>query len=366
MFNKFNSSKKFNTVKSLIKVGVCATVFLILFTSICSFIAPSMMHISVTKAYVIGFIIATLTFIATIYIYKPLTSLLPTYQEKSQKDYEEEIRKLQTENSILNNQINTIEQVQQLTQIYTSERNLQIMKISKTGFIVKEERLTSLTNDEHFHEIIPQSNWLQRMFQNPREWFVFYCNNKTYQYSIGIRLDNIQYAIDYKARIIYFKNVELSRLDHIDEDYGEYDVTHNDANHVWIMSKDNNDNYTIINNEQHREFKDRYEEYQENVTGNAIQDSIDKLCEYYTEGLQRILCQRYSNRIRFVDKEEIIRGVEWKTLSEGQRTNIDIALFMNELYLTFDTMILGAENNVDFNNSMLTEQSDTPTGLITS
>lgn len=366
MFNKFNFSKRLNTIKSLIKVTVCAVIFLTMFISICSFIAPAIMHVSVTKAYLVGFAIAILTFIATFYVYKPLTSLLPKSPKESQKDYEAEIRKLQTENSILCDQINTIEQVQQLTQSYASERNLQLMKISKSGYIVKEDKLSSFTNNEHFQENFPQSNLLQRIFQNPNEWLVFYCNNKTYQYSIGFRLDDIRYAIDTNARIIYFKNVRLSRLAHIEEDYGEYDATHNDTNRVWIMSKDNNGEYTIINNDQHREFKDKYEEYQENATGNAIQDSIDKLCEYYTEGLHRILRQRYNNRIRFVEEEEIIRGVEWKTLSEGQRSNIDIALFMNELYLTFDTMILGAENNIDISNNSITEGSDTPARLITS
>ena len=116
--------------------------------------------------------------------------------------------------------------------------------------------------------------------------------------------------------------------------------------------------YEIINNLQHSKFKNNYKQYQERETEKVIEEKIDEMCKFYTEGLWSILSIRYNNKIHFITDSEDMNKLEWKSITEGLRTNINIATFMKDLYLTFDTMEICAKNYQVLYNALLPEQSD--------
>ena len=93
------------------------------------------------------------------------------------------------------------------------------------------------------------------------------------------------------------------------------------------------------------------------MAGSSIEKAIDERCEFFTDGLQRMLIARYGDHICFVKDEEDDGRFNWKTLSEGLRTSGDVRTFMNDLYLAFDAMELCADNNPHLDKSLLPEQA---------
>lgn len=260
-------------------------------------------------------------------------------------------------------EINTLRQTQQLVATYKRSKELQILMISKSGNIVKEEELYPLKNIKELNKNFPKKSfflWLNKDIEANDNWRVFYADNQPYIYGVGIILDNVYFAIDLDTSNIYFKGVELSRLEYrrLPTFNKEYDPNANVANHVWIVKRDNNGNYSIINKQQHHDFKEHYRGYQQNKAGNAIQEEIDKLCYFFTKGLHDILHARYGNRIHFVDDNDNIENLNWMTLSEGLRTNRNVQIFMNDLYLTFDAMELCANNNQQLDNALIAQQTN--------
>lgn len=261
-------------------------------------------------------------------------------------------------------ELDTLRQTQYLVTNYKSSRELQILTISKSGHIVKEEPLYPLkkvkNNDgiEIFSDNFPKEPRIirsDRDIQEDNDWKVFYSDNTLYEYGVGIKLDNISYAID--SNIIYFKNVNLIRLKRQIDDDGEYYPDEDLTNHVWIVSKDDLDNYTIINRQQHSTFKKRYRKFQRKMASKSIKSAIDELCKQFTDGLHKMLEARYGDNIRFVKNDEDFCHLNWKALSEGMQTSRDVRAFMNDLYLAFDAMELCANNNPQLDKSLIPEKT---------
>lgn len=334
-------------LKNFITIISYTLIFSVIFIAICSYVAPNWLQIEATKAYIMGIIITALTITATLKMDKIISPLLSKSFKNQQRDYEAEIRRMQEENFILNNRYDTLAQIQQFETSCKSNMALQVMKVSKSGYMVKEEKLMPLMEMEDFRNDLPE----QKLFQDRNSWWVFYSDNTRYEYQIGIKLFDIQYAIDSNTNTIYFKNVNLCRLDRI----ANTNHQTNQSNHIWIVKRNNNNVYEIINNPQHSRFKNNYKQYQESETKKVIEEKIDEMCNFYTEGLWNILSRRYNNKIHFItDREDL----EWKSITEGLRTNINITTFMKDLYLTFDTMEICTQNYQVLYNALLPEQSD--------
>ncbi|MBR6814258.1 MAG: hypothetical protein IKM69_00420 [Alistipes sp.] len=286
-------------------------------------------------------------------------------EEKNDKD--KEIQELKGEVAMKDSELNTLRQTQYLVTNYKSSRELQILTVSKSGHIVKEEALYPLKHvknkrgDEIFSDNFPKAPGRGFCFWNGNDldenckWRVFYSDNTLYKYGVGIKLDDVRYAID--SGVIYFKNVNLIRLSRHIENTGDYDPKADLTNHVWIVERDENEDYTIKNHRQHFTFKKRYKGLQQQMASDSIESAIDELCKQFTDGLHKMLVARYGDNIHFVKKDdEDFRHLNWKTLSEGMQTSKDVRAFMNDLYLAFDAMELCANNNPQLDKSLLTEQ----------
>lgn len=297
---------------------------------------------------------------------KKVEEIIQKYTNEEKK-LNSELSNLKSEIAVKDSEIDTLKQSKYLVTNYSPSRKLELLTVSKSGNIVKEEDLYPLKNvknengKEIFSNIFPQKYYvgsLGRDIESSDNWRVFYSDNKLYKYGVGIELNDVYYAEDPNSNIIYFKNIKLSLLeDRREKMYGIYDPDENLTNHVWIVKRDYKGNYTIINEQQHNDFKKHYSGFQRNMAGVAIQNAIDKLCERFTEGLHKMLIARYGNSIRFVQDDENVDQIEWKTLSEGLRTNKDVKTFMNDLYLAFDSMQLCADNNPYLDKSLIPEQA---------
>lgn len=330
---------------------------------ICKNLAPKLFNVEQADAYPLGLIIMVTTLFFGIQVYKRFKLLnTNTSQDKFhklQQEYQnkvDELKKMQTENAALQgkntdlaNEIDTMKQNQYLTPAYKSTRQLQILTVSKSGNIVKEEDLYPLKNIDLFKNDFPNRKNLGLFDLSLKEkhgWKVFYSDNKVYRYGVGVKLEDIECAYDYSTEMLYFKNVKLSRLSRQGDNYNGYDPQKNVGNHVWILKKDSNHQYTIVNDPQHNSFKEHYRGYQQNIAGEIIQEEIDKLCFHYSEGLCKILMSRYGDRIRFVGENETIDGLQWMSLSEGMTKHKGVvSAFMHDLYIAFDTMELCADRN---------------------
>ncbi len=276
---------------------------------------------------------------------------------------------LNGELALKNDEIETMKQTQCLVTNYKSSRELQILTVSKSGHIVKEEPLYPLKKAKNkngmeiFSKNFPQKSFLwgflSRDIVSSDNWSVFYADNKLYKYGVGIKLDDVYYAVDLNSNIIYFKNIKLSLLaDRREEPSdGIFIPDKNITNHVWIVEKNDKEDYKIINDRQHTYFRKTYKDFQRDSADYAIQGAIKNLCEYFTIGLHNMLIARYGNNIHFVKDDENVDNLDWKTLSEGLRTNKDVRTFMNDLYLAFDAMQLCADNNPNLDKALIPEQA---------
>lgn len=258
------------------------------------------------------------------------------------------------------NEIETMKQIQQLVTNYESSEQLQLFTVSKSGYIVKEEALYPLKNIKELSENFPGTYGdrmgFGREIKADDNWRVFYSDNKLYKYGVGIKLEQLYFAT--KLNIIYLKGIKFSRLARHDEDCKGYNPEVNVANHVWIVKRDKKNKYTIINKQQHNDFKEHYRGYQQDIAGQAIQRAIDNSCESLTERLHEVLETRYGGRIKFVNDNEDIENLRWQPLTEGLRTNSYLQIFMNDLYLTFKAMQLCANNNQQLDNALIAQQAN--------
>ena len=178
------------------------------------------------------------------------------------KELESQIQELNGELAKRDSELNTLRQTQYLVTSYKSSRELQILTVSKSGHIVKEEALYPLKEVKNsmgvelFSMNFPKVERIMRSDRDLKEddnWRVFYSDNTPYKYGVGIKLDDIRYAIN--SNIIYFKNVKIERLNRqIENGGGDYDPNEDLTNHVWIVKRDDYANYSIINYQQHNDF----------------------------------------------------------------------------------------------------------------
>lgn len=279
------------------------------------------------------------------------------------KELESEILDLKGEVAKRDSELETLRQTQYLVTSYKSSRDLQLLTVSKSGHIVKEEALYPLKKTKNkkgvevFNGNFPKVHRTlksDRDLQENDNWRVFYSDNTLYKYGVGIKLNDICYAID--SNVIYFKNVKIVRLNRQIDDGGDYDPNENLTNHVWIVKRDELGNYTIINNQQHNDFKKDYKGYQRAMTNDTIKTAIDNRCKDFTKGLHKILESKYGDSIHFVNDDENVDYLEWKTLYEGS-TSKDVRAFTNDLNLAFDAMQLCADNELFLDKPLIPEQT---------
>lgn len=260
------------------------------------------------------------------------------------EDYLEQIKTLKGEKIALNNRISTMQQSQQLVPHFNFDRAILAFKVSKSGFVVKEEPLLKCTYVTDFHQNCPKPKWF---WQDNSKWQVFYADCTTYEYAIGIHLDSIEYAVN-DDNILYFRNIELQRIDRIGDSFTGKNASElqEDINYTWIIKKNQREEYKIINNNNHRIFKREYCKKQKWITGTSIEREIDNLCNQWTKGLINVLYTRYGNQVVFINKNSpSSQELEWKPLSIGLQSNRDVMTLINDMYLAFDTMSLTSNNS---------------------
>lgn len=316
-------------------------------------------------------LIMFLTIVATIVIYNKYKSLFVIASKDDIQERLAELHKsnegLSRTNQLLKNEIDIMKQTQQLIPQYKTARQLQVLTISKSGHLVKEENLLPLKQIDYFVEDFPtlklRIGFGRRDIEPKDNIKVFFSDNKIYTYSIGIKLDEILCA--FNNNCIYLRNVTLCRLNRIEDDYKEYNPELDATNHVWVVTKKES-RYQIINDPQHYSFKEKYKSHQRTVAGKTIQDAIANMCEYYTQGLRRILISRYGKQIHFTDDSEKIEDIQWMTLSDGIKISPKLSSFINDLYLTFDTMELCADKSRELDKALIPNRNEEPDQVLIS
>ena len=181
-------------------------------------------------------IVSTITWFVTLmstilFAFKPLSSMMSKYNNgeadeemalkmqianlsRMKDELNSQIAKLEDENRNLEDAVDTMKQTQQFIPEIQCDLRVQAFTVSKSGYVVKEEQLDLLRNNENFSSQIPPTSWWQENIQNVDRWKVFYAGKHTNKYEIGIDLNQVKFAVDRNNKI-YLKGVKLERLNRI-------------------------------------------------------------------------------------------------------------------------------------------------------
>ena len=320
-------------------------------------------------------IVSTITWFVTLmstilFAFKPLSSMMSKYNNgeadeemalkmqianlsRMKDELNSQIAKLEDENRNLEDAVDTMKQTQQFIPEIQCDLRVQAFTVSKSGYVVKEEQLDLLRNNENFSSQIPPTSWWQENIQNVDRWKVFYAGKHTNKYEIGIDLNQVKFAVDRNNKI-YLKGVKLERLNRIAPTVSVvFNPNNSDINHTWIVDCDRNGDYKIINDRGFLNFKNIYEAYQDHSVVNSIQSEIDNLCKRGTDGLQKLLKNVYRNNIKFINEGDSVDGqLEWRPITNGLQSNVNITRFMADLLIAFNAINMYTSNNEELDNAL--------------
>lgn len=276
---------------------------------------------------------------------------------KERDELNNRINSLTSKNRDMEQELETMRQTQQFIPEYQCDLKVQAFTVSKSGYVVKQEPLSTLKTHEYFKGSIPNPGLVQRWVLSPDNWQVFYVSRHTNKYEIGIDLNKVQYAFDRDNCVIYYKNVKLERLNRIAADVPViFDPKNEDVNHTWIIEPKANGEHVIINDNNFSQFHKIYTQYQEHLVASSIQNEIDNLCKNGTAGLHDLLKKLYNNKIKFVaDDENVNSRLVWHPITGGLQ-NANITRFVADLFITFNAINLYTSNNEELDRALIPEQ----------
>lgn len=343
----------------------------IIIIGVVGFFSGKILDIGFVGPIIISAIVWFVTLMSTIlFAFRPLSSMMSRYNDgavekelslkkqianlsQMKDELNSQIEKLVNENRNLEDEVDTMKQTQQFVPEIQCDLRVQAFTVSKSGYVVKREKLDLLRNNEYFVGQIPDATWWQANVQHSDRWRVFYAGKHANKYEIGIDLNKVKFAVD-KNNTIYLKGVQLERLNRIAPTVPEeFNPNNGDINHTWIVDYDTDGDYKIINDRTFLNFKNIYEKYQNHLVINSIQCEIDNLCKRGTTGLQQLLKNVYRDNIKFINEENSVDSyLEWRPITNGLQSNVNITRFVADLLIAFNAINLYTSNNEELDNAL--------------
>ncbi len=249
----------------------------------------------------------------------------------------EQIKTLEQANRDLRNMVDTGAQTISHFNKINFGVKVELMESTEIGYIVKEEQLSKIEDDERFAKYMPSQSLIERgrelLHLDNDSPSILYIDKVYHKSSIGINLANIKYATSKKGDIL-FSGVELEILHNTSSDLIP---SPDDVNLCWIFTSDEDGNHHIKNQDRYRDLRDFYRDYQEQTTREVHTNNDRLLCRRYTQGLQASLRERYSN-LSFVDRTlPEYSDLAWHSLKEGCES-LEIMKIVLDIHLNIEMM----------------------------
>lgn len=325
-----------------------------------------------------------ITMITTMLIgMKPMTFLISRFSENElvQKyEVKHVIDKLKAERNSLDEQlqelkaaaakkdaeIKTMEQTQQFIPQIKDSIELSAFTISKSGYMVKQEKFTPLMNHPDYIkslEPIQTFTFVQTVkkavdeYKNKDKdnWQVFYVGKHINKYSIGINLDKVKYRIDEATGKVSFYKLELSVLHGIALSPEEERALQDAINHTWIINPDERKGTCDIKNDrEYSLFKTEYAKQQKYIVAKSIENEANNLCKIGTEGLQSLLKEVYKDKIEFINEDDTL---DMYPLIGGMGNNQIAIRLIADLIIALKAIKLYTSNTESLDNALIPEQA---------
>lgn len=298
-------------------------------------------------------------------------------------NHQKEIDKLEEEKKNLKNEIrdckdtiNKMEQTRSFVPEINSNIALTAFYISKSGYVVQQEKLEPLINHPNYNDFFkPKKTVVDRIpiahtvkefvnetvddWKDKDNWQVFYVGKHLNKYSIGIKLENVKYKIDKETGKVSFYKLELTPLDKVDPTEEEKKQAFKNAiNYTWIISINNqNDTCKIINDNDYTGFKKEYVKQQGLSVEKSIKDEIINLCEEGTKGLKKLLTDVYKEKIEFIDNMEGEDDACWYPLLGGMGNEQIAARVIADLVIVLKAIELYTSKTDGLDKSLIPEKT---------
>ena len=225
-------------------------------------------------------------------------------------EHQNAVNILSEENRNLKNQMDTSEQTRNAYMQHNWCQKIVIDEPTHIMYLVKEEKLDSLSSNSSLGGMIPQKSWWERNFSEANSSRSVFLTQKIHHgNTIGFDLANIKFAIDNNGQI-YMSGVECKVLHNI-----EIDETPS-INHCWVISNSGNGEKKILKSSYEiNQFITEYKNQQIKLCKQELASKNDSQAIAITRRLQKMLTQKY-NQLHFVSSEdEAPRGLIWAPLS---------------------------------------------------
>lgn len=294
--------------------------------------------------------------------------------KKAKKESDTKIEQLESEKRHLEGRVKIMQETQTFASGINSEFNIQVCTVSKSGYIVKEEKLADYACHPDLKQYLPREyrtdkgrirDRINRCINNlDRDWngekTILYIHKGHYKYSIGFKCGEVMYAKGSDGKY-YLKNVALKNLHKIGKGVEEHKYSFdNDINHTFILQyKENESRIKIVNDEtKFSKFLSKYNEYHDGEISKSVSDKVDVVCKEYTKALHKVLTLRHKEVVFVEDVESQIQGLVWHTLNEGCKDDV-VALLISDLFVAFQTIKLCSSKTLDSVNVMIPENNGT-------
>lgn len=217
------------------------------------------------------------------------------------------IAKLESEKRDLEQKLESADQTRRFFNEIEFGVKIELLEEKSSGYVVKEEHFDSIKRNTYLASKIPTNlrNIGNRVFGGFEENRSMLFIDKVYRkHSIGINLQDIEYAIDPSSGNIYLCGMDITILHDTSADLESYHHPTDDISHCWVIStKQNGEDATIKTANTYDALERAYRATQLQTISESVTRDIKAKCLQYTRGIQNNLIQRYPN-LRFISADE--------------------------------------------------------------
>ena len=235
-------------------------------------------------------------------------------KEKDENAMKERILELENQNRELENRLDTWSQTAGIPANVILTSKVETMAFNKSGYIVKEEPLEQLKSNPQYG-LQDKSGFLGKLsrfmesFTNPGGKKVLYIGKYYASASLGLDFGKIRFATSKDT--LYLYGIDIAKLHDLPTVKSPGDV-----NHCWLVSGDSEEEITVNQSEQYKEFLDTYKNERQLETAQGLEKEVDSLCRLYTESFRNSLTKRFPG---IVFRDTMDDGLTWQPLGEHLR-----------------------------------------------
>ncbi|MBQ9892435.1 MAG: hypothetical protein IJM35_04695 [Bacteroidales bacterium] len=252
---------------------------------------------------------------------------------REQKEMQERIATLESENRELSSRLDTVSQTSGLPANVNFSFKVETMTYDKSGYIVKEEPLERFLEDPAYKIADKKglgnriTRWIDDNLNHPGQKRVLYIGKYYIKASIGIDFTKVKFSLSGDSIILY--GVRFTKLNDLAINRSDDDV-----NHCWLLS-DNEFETTINRGDFYREFTQEYARLRAEEADAALEEEVDNLCNHYTAVFRENLSQRFP-AVAFCDSIDDSTA-SWFSLKEHLHDGRILGIASN-MFLMADVM----------------------------